>query len=84
MAHKPKAQPCSSYALNHCPRCGGPFIFIEWLRPSSSGGVCATGSSKLALAIATKPPKIDECEFAESDAHREGAKKHKTEHGEAV
>jgi hypothetical protein len=81
MPRKPKAKPGVSYARYHCPRRGGPFIFIEWLRPSSSGGICTpgsiklapaiTGSIKLAPAIATKPSKIDQREFEETDsAHR--------------
>jgi hypothetical protein len=85
MPRKPKAQPLLSYARYHCPHCGGPFIFIEWLRPPSSGGICTAGSIKLAPAIATKPSKIDQSEFGETDsAHRQGAKTHQTEHGEVV
>jgi hypothetical protein len=71
MPRKPKAKPGLSYARYHCPRRGGPFIFIEWLRPSSSGGICTAGSIKLAPAIATSPSKIDQSEFGETDsAHR--------------
>ena len=70
MPRVPKAKPCS-HARYRCPRRGGPFIFIEWLRPPSSGCICAAGSIKLAPAIATKPSKIDQGEFGETDrAHR--------------
>ena len=68
MRRKPKAQPRLSYARYHCPHCGGPFIFIEWLRPPSSGGICTAGSLKLAPAIATKPSKIDQSEFGKTDS----------------